>query len=266
MKNLAKRYVFSILATTHFQPLFKHLYRVSLWSMNIGLGGGVEYSGEKYVLDKFAKNTDINNAIIIFDVGANQGQFAKVAYQLLGNQVTIHCFEPSRITFSVLEKNLHEYSKIQLHNFGLGDSDKELTLYADKELSGCASLYDRKHFESVIKLTETVKIKVLDDFCRNNGIKHIHYLKLDVEGHELSVLRGAKQMISSGAIDWIQFEFGGCNLDSRTYFRDFFYFLSPHYYIYRLIRNGLVSIKQYHETLEIFTTTNFIAISKKLNH
>jgi FkbM family methyltransferase len=176
----------------------------------------------------------------------------------------MHCFEPSRITFNTLEKNLDGYSNIQLHNFGLGDSDEEITLYAEEELSGCASLYDRQHFGSGMRLKETVRLKSLDDFCAKNGIEHIHYLKLDVEGHELNVLKGAAQMLSSGAIDWIQFEFGGCNIDSRTYFRDFFDFLSLHYHIFLLLRNGLYPIKEYHETLEIFTTTNFIAISKTL--
>jgi FkbM family methyltransferase len=264
MKNLIRRYLFAILATTQFHPLFKGLYRLSLWGMNIGLGGGVEDSGEKYVLSKFAKTIDANNVPIIFDVGSNQGQFACAAYKILGKQVRMHCFEPSRITFNTLEKNLDGYSNIQLHNFGLGDSDEEITLYAEEELSGCASLYDRQHFGSGMRLKETVRLKSLDDFCAKNGIEHIHYLKLDVEGHELNVLKGAAQMLSSGAIDWIQFEFGGCNIDSRTYFRDFFDFLSLHYHIFLLLRNGLYPIKEYHETLEIFTTTNFIAISKTL--
>jgi len=67
-------------------------------------------------------------------------------------------------------------------------------------------------------------------------------------------------MLRAGAIHWIQFEFGGCNIDSRTYFRDFFDLLNPQYDVYRLLRNGLFPIRSYHETQEVFTTTNFIAI------
>jgi hypothetical protein len=72
-------------------------------------------------------------------------------------------------------------------------------------------------------------------------------------------------MIASGAIDWIQFEFGRCNIDSRTYLRDFFGLLNSHYVIYRLLRNGFRPIRHYHETYEIFTTTNFIAIRRTGN-
>ncbi|WP_414585492.1 FkbM family methyltransferase [Scytonema sp. PCC 10023] len=263
IKKYIKRYLFGLLATTPFQPLFRGLYRLSLWSMNIGLGGGVEDSGEKYILTKFAKSIDSKNIPVVFDVGANKGQFAQTASKILGTRVKMHCFEPSLITFPSLEKNLDGYSNIQLHNFGLGEFSEEVTLYADDELSGCASLYYRKSF-GLIKVTETVKLKALDDFCLENGIQHIHYLKLDVEGHELSVIKGAKNMLSAGRIDLIQFEFGGCNIDSRTYFRDFFDLLNPLYSIYRLLRNGLAPIKEYHETLEVFTTTNFIAISRTL--
>lgn len=144
----------------------------------------------------------------------------------------------------------------------MGESNEELTLYMDKKASGEASLYKRQVPGKTYEMTETIKIITLDNFCVDNNINHIHYLKLDVEGHELSVLKGAKNTFSSAKIDWIQFEFGGCNIDSRTYFRDFFDLLSPNYNIYRLVRNGLVPINRYHETLEIFTTTNFIAISK----
>jgi len=116
-----------------------------------------------------------------------------------------------------------------------------------------------------MELTEKVQIQTLDDFCAEKGIEHIHYLKMDVEGHELSVLQGGREMLAKGAIDWIQFEFGGCNIDSRTYLRDFFELLTPYYDIYRLLRNGFRPIRRYHETYEIFTTTNFIAIRRTGN-
>ena len=71
-------------------------------------------------------------------------------------------------------------------------------------------------------------------------------------------------MVDAAAIDYIQFEFGGCNIDSRTYFQDFFYALDPKYQLHRMVRNGLVPIKRYRETQEIFMTTNFLAISREL--
>ena len=153
---------------------------------------------------------------------------------------------------------------MQFCNFGLGERSETITLYSDCAGSTCASIYSRQLPDRDMNLTEIVTLKTLDEFCAQAGINHIHYLKLDVEGHELSVFRGATEMLAKGAIDWIQFEFGGCNIDARTYFRDFFALLSSQYYLYRLLRNGLAPIQQYHELLEVFTTTNFIAILKNL--
>ena len=59
-------------------------------------------------------------------------------------------------------------------------------------------------------------------------------------------------------------EFGGCNIDSRTYFQDFFYTLHPNYRLHRILRNGIVPIEHYRGTQEIFVTTNFVAVSREL--
>lgn len=262
MKIIVKRYIFGVIATAQLQPLFQIMYRFSLWSMNIGLGGGTKDSGEDYALNHFAKNNKFKTNFVVFDVGANMGQFTKVVLKTIGSNARIYAFEPSPSAFKNLEKNISEYPNIKLNNLGLGELDAKVTLYSEMSASGHASLYRRTIAGEKMQLTESIKIKTLDSFCIDNNINHIHYLKMDVEGHELSVLKGAKQMLASSGIDCIQFEFGGCNIDSRTYFRDFFELLNPQYKIYRLVRNGLIPINFYHETQEVFSTTNFIAIAR----
>jgi len=139
-----------------------------------------------------------------------------------------------------------------------------LTLYSNETGSGLASIYKRNldHFDIAMNIEEKVTMRTLDSFCEENNIQKIHFLKLDVEGNELKVLDGAKNMVQAGAIDHIQFEFGGCNIDSRTYFQDFYYLLSGRYEIYRILKNGLFLIERYKETYECFITTNFLAIRK----
>ncbi|MFN8245330.1 MAG: hypothetical protein U0T56_02965 [Ferruginibacter sp.] len=85
---------------------------------------------------------------------------------------------------------------------------------------------------------------------------------MDVEGHELSCLKGASTMIKNGAIDFIQFEFGGCNIDSRTYLQDFWYLLHDQYNFYRIVKDGLMPIEQYNERWEIFKNINFLLEKK----
>jgi FkbM family methyltransferase len=146
-------------------------------------------------------------------------------------------------------------------NLGLSDKMERQNLYSDSLSSGLASVYNRRldHYNIEIDKTEEINLTTIDSFCVSNGIENIDFLKIDVEGHELNVLQGAKRMIENEKIRFIQFEFGGCNIDSRTFFQDFFYLLNDKYKIYRVFRNGLIPIVRYSETNEIFLTVNYFA-------
>ncbi len=114
--------------------------------------------------------------------------------------------------------------------------------------------------------SEDVSIDTLDDYCRANNIKDIDLLKLDVEGHELDVLEGSRETLKRKMIKMISFEFGGCNIDTRTFLRDFYYLLNEFsFLLYRITPSGyFYSIEKYSEKLEQFRTTNFIGIRKDL--
>jgi hypothetical protein len=66
-------------------------------------------------------------------------------------------------------------------------------------------------------------------------------------------------MIDGGKIDFIQFEFGGTDIDSRTFFRDFYFLLNDKYRIYRIVKDGVYPIRDYGESYESFLPTNFLA-------
>jgi len=89
-------------------------------------------------------------------------------------------------------------------------------------------------------------------------------LKIDTEGNEYKILRGAQKALSEGRIKAIQFEFSGINVVSRAFFKDFYDLLSPKYILYRLLPNSFLPIKKYDEFLflELFAYQNFIAIRK----
>ncbi|HWZ03610.1 MAG TPA: FkbM family methyltransferase, partial [Mucilaginibacter sp.] len=84
-------------------------------------------------------------------------------------------------------------------------------------------------------------------------------LKLDIEGNELNALKGAEKMLKSKSVKSIQFEFGTCNIDSRTYFRDFWFLLNQDYNIFRVVKDGLYPITAYTEYDEVFATINYYA-------
>lgn len=245
-----------------FQKSYEHLLQVSLSGMNIGVGE-VEESGETYILrylkDKLASTTE---HMTIFDVGANIGRYTLLVLDVFrGRNVNVFSFEPSLRTFQELRKNVGENRKAKLYNFGFSNENARVTLFYDTEKSGLSSLYNRKldHIGIQMKHKEEVEVKRIDDFCEENKTDKIDLLKMDVEGHELKALEGANNMIDKDAIRLIQFEFGGCNIDSRTFFRDFFYFLNGKYRIFRILKDGLYPINRYKETCELFIATNFLA-------
>ena len=149
-----------------------------------------------------------------------------------------------------------------LHDYGLGERGEDVPLYAPAPGSPLASTSHRRHPGIQWDAVETIRIRRLDEVCAEEGIGRIDLLKIDVEGHELSVLRGARTMLGEGRIQRVQFEFGGTNVDSRVFLRDIFELLSD-FNVSRILRDGVVEVR-YEPLWEIFTTTNFIATRSAL--
>jgi hypothetical protein len=106
-----------------------------------------------------------------------------------------------------------------------------------------------------------VKVIRLDDFVEENGIDKIDFIKMDLEGAELEALHGATECMRTGLLQALSFEFGISDVNSRVFFRDFFYLLSErNYALFRMTPAGrLIRVSEYSEDLEIFarTTTYF---------
>jgi hypothetical protein len=107
---------------------------------------------------------------------------------------------------------------------------------------------------------ETVAVRTLDDWSREQAISRVHLLKIDVEGAELGVLLGARSLLATGGIRYIQFEFGGTDIDSRVFLRDFLDLLGPSYSLHRMLPAGLSGPVRYSERYEIFVLQNYLAV------
>jgi FkbM family methyltransferase len=250
------------------QRLFELLYSASVYGMNYGNGGNFRSSGElfaaKYIKGKLDR---LPEPYIFFDGGANKGQYSMQLTSIFSDKAfNIHAFEPSRETHEILTATTREEKRIINNNFGLGEKKETLILYKRGPLSGLSSVYKRQldHFGIEMSFTEQIELDTIDEYCNSHNISRINFLKLDVEGHEYKCLLGASALLKNKKIDFIQFEFGGCNIDSRTYFQDFWYLLKDDYHIYRIVRDGLVPITKYNERLELFKNINFLIELKSL--
>lgn len=258
-----------------FRPAIKHPRLQKLWSqahtlavyaMNYGGGGLIETSGEAWVLANIVRREcERESAPVVFDVGANVGDYTMLVRRHLPNAI-VYAFEPSKSVYDELAEHVRsEGDRVRPFSLGFSDTEKVAELYSytveGEEVSLISSIDLRLPTQAVevkTNASEHVRVATIDRFCESEGIERIDFLKLDVEGHELAVLRGAGRMLSEGRISAIQFEFGPANIYSRTFFYDFWSLLANDYRVYRIAPIGF-----YGEHLEIFLTTNYLAIRKR---
>lgn len=243
------------------------LYKLSIRGMGILNFESDRLSGEENFIKSYVPQI---KGGIIFDVGANVGNYAMKLRQS-NLDVAIFCFEPHPVNFQKLNQNMKNLN-IKLVNVGVGCEIGKIKIYdyEDEDGSSHASLY-KDVIETIHNrksVAHEVEIITLDDFALKNGINRVHLLKIDTEGHEMSVLKGFEQFIRSDKVDLIHFEFNEMNIISRTFFKDFWDYL-PNYEIFRMLPDGLVPIKNYSPlTCEIFAFQNIVAklkISSKAN-
>ena len=200
--------------------------------------------------------------LVILDVGANVGSWTLQALKVFP-EAQIHAFEPSARAFTQLQSAVAGETRVAVHHLALGGADQQTVLYSDSPGSGLASLTKRRldHFGIEFSIEEPVTMRTLETWCNAAGLDRFDVLKLDVEGHEIDILESAGEFLHGVRV--IQFEFGGCNIDTRTYFQDFWFLLTgAGFRLYRLGPAGLAALTRYEEQDEAFITTNFFASRK----
>ena len=161
------------------------------------------YHLEEHILH--AWRSESKKASVIFDVGANSGIYGFVSLSA-NPEATVHAFEPtSEIADRVrMVTQTNSIDGLFVHQCAVSDStgtaklircngggDNDGMNYIDKEASN---------------IGETVTLISIDEFMARNRIEHIDLLKIDVQGHEIEVLRGCSRALAEGQIDTIFLE------------------------------------------------------------
>jgi FkbM family methyltransferase len=143
------------------------------------------------ILKKIIKPQDI-----FLDIGANIGYFSL----LVANNVPtakIFSFEPMKELFEKLEKNvlINGFKNIKAINIAIGNvnEDRELFLSGTDNL-GMSSFKQPENFSGQ---KEKVKVVTIDEWFKTSGLSRIDIIKIDVEGYELSALKGMKEVLQN---------------------------------------------------------------------
>jgi FkbM family methyltransferase len=137
----------------------------------------------------------IKNPKLILDVGANIGNYSKEYFK---TGAIVYAFEPCKHTYKLLCKNTKDIPNIKKFNFAIGHNDKQGFLNIKKD-NGHNSL----SFHEKNNKKEKCFIFALDHLFKD---KKIDILKIDVEGYEMEVLKGAYKLLLKGNIKSIFIE------------------------------------------------------------
>lgn len=222
-----------------------------------GSGAGWDMPAEIAGAARFVDRTDP----VIFDVGANVGQWSHRIVEAMGPGLRLFQFEPSAYCCEMLRSS--DFPNRTLIAAAVSEYKGRATMWTPAEGSQNASLYPRRDsFIPPAEQQEQVETVRIDDIVDEYGLDRVDYMKMDIEGAELAALRGAEHSLRTHTIRALSFEFGSANINSCTFLHDFWdLFQEMRYRLYRICPGGvLIPVRNYHEGLEYFRlATNYIA-------
>jgi len=152
---------------------------------------------------------------VIFDVGANNGDVAQEFLEAFPSARLV-AFEPFTGCYESLKTLFANQTNIRVENIALGEvpSTGKINLYSGNNMNSLLEMESSpvEAFKGTFtKLgaqvgTAPVKIETIDNFCRQNGFEHVDLLKIDTQGFDLNVLKGASLTLKNHSITVILIE------------------------------------------------------------
>ena len=132
---------------------------------------------------------------VAFDVGAHIGLHTVLLAALVGDRGHVHAFEANPDKIAPLAKTVKRLPNATLHPFGLSDREEQAVLFVPEDES-MASLADWTDGRVGAVRREPCTLKRLDDLVGSGQIPPPDFIKIDVEGAEIRVLGGARNILN----------------------------------------------------------------------
>jgi FkbM family methyltransferase len=180
----------------------RHPEAVSIWRR------GIDYDQYRRLNKPWLQRLQIRTVI---DVGANVGQFARLAHAVLP-EATIYSFEPLPDCHRELQSALGEFRHFRALNYALGDSEGDLDFWRSPHSPSSSLLrmtpaHEAVYPESRHSTLVRVRVRPLDDACRELPIQDNILVKIDVQGYEGPVLRGGGSILRRAAAALVETSF-----------------------------------------------------------
>lgn len=226
--------------------------------VNASLNDGIEptQNGEFLLLSLLAHGVKT-----FIDVGANLGAWSKECSKLIGDRNGYGVlFEPSSIAFRRLCEVRNEFAcRIDIIQAAVGDMIGEATFFMEPEAGESSSLVPGFSRPGTTEIK--VPMTTIDHEIGKRGLGFVDFMKVDAEGYDLKVLKGAAKSLREKQIGVVQFEYnapwaevGSTLADARRYLE------GMGYELFLLKGDGLYS-PRFHLYGEYFGYSNYVAVS-----
>jgi FkbM family methyltransferase len=262
-KRLVTRAMARVLGRRAFVRLTRFLYNEArLDTPNVEM----RHNGELLVQRVVVQNAPSGRDLLIFDVGAHIGEWTTYLLEECRarglDRVRTVCFEPCPDSQPILEGAVRK-SRGGAHVAVIPQAASDTAGTVDLHITGggVSSLYEQDTRPTV--RVARVPTTTLDSFCDDAGLEHVDLVKIDTEGHEIAVLRGANRLLERQAIGVLQFEYNHRWVMSRAFLRDAFALLAPlGYRLGKVTPRGVEFYSRWHPDLETFSQGNYLACTQ----
>lgn len=218
----------------------------------------MRFNGETWLISR-VRDISGGQKLVFLDVGANTGKWTETVLSLCPSADVV-AFEMIPSFRELLQDRLKDHTSVTIVDCGLSDADKTIKAF---QMAGGGAIVPRPSSRKVPIPTE-VHLRPGDSVLDDLEIKRVHFIKIDTEGHELSVLRGLEKTIARDR-PIIQFEYSEFTMLQRVYLRDIYEFLEPKGYVVGKLLPSAIALGPYDKRDENFVTKNFAAVPKGQN-
>ncbi len=137
--------------------------------------------------------TFVKPGFTILDIGANIGFYTDILSKLTGPTGSVHAFEPETINFNYLHGNVGTTKNVTLVNKAVSDKTEPLKIYISKMLNVDHRTYPVDDYSEIIEINATT----IDDYMQLSAIAKVDFIKMDIQGFEMTALKGMKKTLEN---------------------------------------------------------------------